>query len=146
MPDAGRGREAVDGSGLGGHHWPRDRMINLLAYRHGLRVLQLGTMRWEHIELKAGLMHGADPERNGLHARDAVDRSCARCESCGTSNESGAVQNLLAVLRSMGRVAKRDAAPGSLALILQRRGTSAPSQTSLSLAAIRFADPNPSFM
>jgi integrase len=37
----------------------RDRTLILLAYRHGLRVSELVTMRWEQIDLKAGLVHVA---------------------------------------------------------------------------------------
>jgi integrase len=38
-----------------GRHGARDRTLILLAYRHALRVSELVTMRWEQIDLKAGL-------------------------------------------------------------------------------------------
>ena len=42
-----------------GRHGARDRTLILLAYRHGLRVSELVTLRWEQIDLKAGLVHVA---------------------------------------------------------------------------------------
>src|ERR1022692_1604849 len=40
-----------------GRHGARDRTLILLAYRHGLRVSELVALRWEQIDLKAGLAH-----------------------------------------------------------------------------------------
>ncbi len=42
-----------------GRHGARDRTLILLAYRHGLRVSELVALRWEQIDLKAGLVHVA---------------------------------------------------------------------------------------
>ena len=42
-----------------GRHGHRDRTLILLAYRHGFRVSELVSLRWEQIELKTGLMHVA---------------------------------------------------------------------------------------
>ena len=52
-------------SGQVGRHGARDRTLILLAYRHGLRVSELVTLRWEQIDLKAGLVHVARL-KNGL--------------------------------------------------------------------------------
>jgi integrase len=35
----------------------RDACLMLLAYRHGLRVSELVTLRWDQVDLKAGLLH-----------------------------------------------------------------------------------------
>src|SRR5450755_3667806 len=48
-----------------GRHGARDRTLLLLAYRHGLRVSELVALRWEQIDLKAGLVHVARL-KNGL--------------------------------------------------------------------------------
>lgn len=40
-----------------GRHGHRDATLILLSYRHGLRVTELVSLRWEQIDLKQGLMH-----------------------------------------------------------------------------------------
>jgi integrase len=55
----------LQASGKVGRHGARDRTLILLAYRHGLRVSELVTLRWEQIDLKAGLVHVARL-KNGL--------------------------------------------------------------------------------
>ena len=40
-----------------GRHGHRDRTVVLIAYRHGLRVSELTSLRWDQIDLKAGLLH-----------------------------------------------------------------------------------------
>lgn len=39
-----------------GRHGHRDSTMILLAYRHGLRISELVTMRWQQIDLTAGLI------------------------------------------------------------------------------------------
>lgn len=47
----------ISAAGRSGRHPQRDQALILLAYRHGLRVSELVSLRWEHIDLKAGVMH-----------------------------------------------------------------------------------------
>lgn len=42
-----------------GRHQGRDRALILIAYRHGLRAGELVTLRWDQVDLKAGLLHVA---------------------------------------------------------------------------------------
>src|SRR4029453_14928693 len=48
--------EAASKIGRYGH---RDSTLILLAYRHGLRVGELVALRWDQVDLKAGLLHVA---------------------------------------------------------------------------------------
>ncbi len=40
-----------------GRHGGRDATLILLAYRHGLRVSELVSLRWEQVDLPQGLLH-----------------------------------------------------------------------------------------
>ncbi|HLJ39490.1 MAG TPA: tyrosine-type recombinase/integrase [Steroidobacteraceae bacterium] len=40
-----------------GRNGGRDEALVLLTFRHGLRVSELVALRWEQVELKAGLLH-----------------------------------------------------------------------------------------
>ena len=55
----------LQASGKVGRHGARDRTLILLAYRHGLRVSELVTLRWEQIDFKAGSVH-VNRLKNGL--------------------------------------------------------------------------------
>jgi type 1 fimbriae regulatory protein FimE len=46
-----------DAAGKLGRHGHRDATMIMLAYRHGLRVSELVSLRWEQIDLKQGLLH-----------------------------------------------------------------------------------------
>ncbi len=55
----------LQAAGKVGRHGARDRTLIMIAYRHGLRVSELVAMRWEQIDLKAGLVH-VNRLKNGL--------------------------------------------------------------------------------
>ncbi len=40
-----------------GRHGHRDATMILVAYRHGLRVSELVSLRWDDVDLKEGLLH-----------------------------------------------------------------------------------------
>jgi integrase len=58
-------------SGQVGRHGHRDRTLILLAYRHGFRVSELVALRWEQIDLKAGLLHVARL-KNGIDSTHPI--------------------------------------------------------------------------
>ena len=47
----------MDAAGSVGRHRHRDRTLILIAYRHGLRVSELVSLRWDMVDLKQGLIH-----------------------------------------------------------------------------------------
>lgn len=50
-----------------GRHGLRDSTMILVAYRHGLRVSELISLRWSQIDLKQGLLHVVR-KKNGIPA------------------------------------------------------------------------------
>jgi type 1 fimbriae regulatory protein FimB/type 1 fimbriae regulatory protein FimE len=49
--------QLMDAAGKVGRHGHRDATMILVAYRHGLRVSELVALRWDHADLKQGLLH-----------------------------------------------------------------------------------------
>jgi type 1 fimbriae regulatory protein FimB/type 1 fimbriae regulatory protein FimE len=47
----------ISAAGRVGRHGHRDETLILLSYRHGLRVTELVSLRWEQVDLKQGLIH-----------------------------------------------------------------------------------------
>jgi len=47
----------MSAAGRTGRHGHRDKTLILIAYRHGLRVSELVNLRWEMVDLQAGLIH-----------------------------------------------------------------------------------------
>lgn len=47
----------IDAAKTTGRHGHRDATIVLLSYRHGLRVGELVSLRWDQIDLKQGVLH-----------------------------------------------------------------------------------------
>lgn len=49
--------QLMDAAGRVGRHGHRDATLIMLSYRHGLRVTELVSLRWDQVDLKQGLMH-----------------------------------------------------------------------------------------
>jgi type 1 fimbriae regulatory protein FimB/type 1 fimbriae regulatory protein FimE len=41
----------------GGRVSERDALLIMMAYRHGLRASEIAALRWDQIDLKAGMLH-----------------------------------------------------------------------------------------
>lgn len=49
--------QLIAAAGASGRHRGRDRALLTLMYRHGLRVSEAVSLRWEQVDFKAGLLH-----------------------------------------------------------------------------------------
>lgn len=54
-----------------GRHGHRDATLILIAYRHGLRVSELASLRWEQLDLTQGLLH-VTRAKNGTPATHPI--------------------------------------------------------------------------
>jgi type 1 fimbriae regulatory protein FimB/type 1 fimbriae regulatory protein FimE len=61
----------INGAESVGRHGHRDGTLILIAYRHGLRVSELISLRWDQIELDKGLMH-VNRRKNGTPSTHPV--------------------------------------------------------------------------
>jgi type 1 fimbriae regulatory protein FimE len=57
--------KVIDAAGTQGRHGVRDSTLILITYRHGLRVSEAVSLRWDQIDLAQGLVHVARM-KNGL--------------------------------------------------------------------------------
>ena len=55
-----------------GRHRLRDRMLILIAYRHGLRVSELVELKWDQVDLKRAQMH-VNRLKNGSPATHPIE-------------------------------------------------------------------------
>src|SRR5450755_1294155 len=60
--------EVVAAAATQGRHGLRDSTLILIAYRHGLRVAELVSLRWDQIDLAQGLLHGEQQQPGGQAA------------------------------------------------------------------------------
>ena len=61
----------MDAARKTGRHGHRDFTLILMAYRHGLRVSELVSLRWDQIDLKQGLLH-VKRVKNGMASTHPV--------------------------------------------------------------------------
>ncbi len=63
--------KVLQAAGKVGRHGARDRTLVLLAYRHGLRVSELVSLRCDQVDLKAGQLH-VSRLKNGIAATHPI--------------------------------------------------------------------------
>jgi type 1 fimbriae regulatory protein FimB/type 1 fimbriae regulatory protein FimE len=49
--------DLIKAAGRCGRYGQRDSTLLMLAYRHGLRVSELVSLRWDQVDLKSGVLH-----------------------------------------------------------------------------------------
>jgi integrase len=93
-----------------GRHGHRDETLLLLAYRHGLRVSELAALRWDQVDLKAGLLHvsrlkNGIPSVHPLHGPElrALRRLQREYEGKATPRGSTTQPRVLRIIDSASR-------------------------------------------
>src|SRR5881394_2965921 len=77
VPDFGRGREADRAAARVGRHGHRDATLILVAYRHGLRVGELVSLRWDQVDFKEAVLH-VNRSKNGTASNHPIGHKEAR--------------------------------------------------------------------
>jgi len=62
----------LDGAGKVGRHRDRDRLLLLMAYRHGLRVSELASLKWDQVDFHAARLH-VNRKKRGTPATHPVE-------------------------------------------------------------------------
>jgi len=62
----------IKAAGKVGRHAHRDKTLILMAYRHGLRVSELISMKWDQFDLKAARLH-VNRLKNGIAATHPLE-------------------------------------------------------------------------
>ena len=98
-----------------GRYGHRDATIILISYRHGLRVTELVTLRWDQLDLSAGLIHvnrlkngraSSQPLRGPeLRALRKLDRDCPYVFTTERKGPMTA-SNVRKIVARAGRLAK----------------------------------------
>ena len=105
---------AATSAGRYGH---RDSTLILIAYRHGLRVSELVALRWDQVDLKAGLLHvstlkkgtpSTHPLRGPeLRALERLQREPTNSLAYVFTTESGGPMTASNVQKMLGKAGER---------------------------------------
>ncbi len=77
----------VQAAGQVGRHGARDATLILLAYRHGLRVSELVSLRWDQVDLQHGLLHVARRKHGVPSVHPLRGPSCVPCAACSGTTQ-----------------------------------------------------------
>jgi len=71
--DPAEAEQLIAAAGASGRYQGRDQTLVMLMYRHGLRVSEAVSLRWEQVDLKAG-----PATRHAAQERRPIDPSTPR--------------------------------------------------------------------